>query len=130
MRVLAVDYGERRVGLAVGELGSRLVLPRGVLVRKDDRTLIKDLVSLVREDGVSKIVVGDPLNMAGKPTKQTNLTRIFAEGLKEAAHVPVELVDERLTSQEADRSMGEATRSRDEVAAMRLLAAYLESRST
>ncbi len=125
MRVLAVDYGEKRVGLAVGELGSELVLPRGALERKDDRTLIAALAALVREDGVSKIVVGDPVNMAGKPTEQTKQTRAFAEELKAAVRVPVELVDERLTSQEADRATGEGTRSRDEVAAMRLLAAYL-----
>ena len=125
MRVLAIDYGAKRVGLAVGETDSELVLPAGKLEREDDDSLAKVVAEKVSAEQIGLVVVGEPLGMSGKPTEQTKRASGFVDCLRKHVSVPVELSDERLTSKEADRALGQNTHSRDELSAMRLLETYL-----
>jgi len=127
MKVLAIDYGERRVGLAVGDTDTALALPYGKLERRSDELLLEELQKIVDAEEIGTVVVGEPLTLSGGASAQTQACRAFAEFLRHHLDVPVELFDERLTSQRADAAaVGGQTRSRDELAAMFLLQDYLE----
>lgn len=128
MKVLAIDYGEKRVGLALGDTETRLALPHGVLNRTADESLAQQLQQVVLEEDVATVVVGEPVSTSGQASTQTQASRTFAELLRRELKVPVLLFDERFTSQRADaaRVPGTKTRSRDELAAMFLLQDYLE----
>lgn len=136
MRVLALDIGEKRVGVAVSDPLGRVATPVTVL---DARRLLGDAAELKRllrdYDDVEALVVGLPLSLDGSEGPQAARVRAVAE--KIAAHVglPVNYVDERLSSAEAEKRMSEAgadSRARrgsvDMVAASVMLQTYLDSR--
>ncbi len=128
MRILAIDYGSKRVGLATGDTNSKLALPSGVLTCDTSEELLEKIRRLVVEENIGMVIVGDPVSLAGDISAQTKTTRVFASNLQTVLTVPVEMFDERLTSQRADvaRFSNGKTRSRDELAAMYLLQDYLE----
>lgn len=95
MKILGVDYGTRRVGLAVSDESQTLARELAVLSPKNFFTRLPVLLA---ENEVKKIVVGLPLNMSGEDTDKTREAREFAERLKTAANLPVEFFDERLSS--------------------------------
>ncbi|MBI5465673.1 MAG: Holliday junction resolvase RuvX [Candidatus Kerfeldbacteria bacterium] len=127
MKVLAIDYGQKRVGLALGDSSLFLALPYGVLQRQNDELLLEQLSKIVSAEGVDTVIVGEPLSLSGQASKQTATCRAFAEFLKTNLSVAVEMFDERLTSKRADMPRSAArVRSRDELAAMFLLQDYLD----
>lgn len=133
-RVLAVDYGKVRVGLAVSDPMRRTAQPLDVVERQRGRSLLEGVLGAVREHEVEEIVVGLPLRMDGSEGVLAEAARSFAKALGERAGVPVKLRDERLTSVEASRGMrraGVTARNQrqvlDKVAAAILLRDYLES---
>jgi putative Holliday junction resolvase len=134
MRVLGIDYGDRHIGLALSDpllitaqpLGSYVLSGQGHV----DRQYFKDLVA--RHD-VGEIVLGNPLRMDGSPGTRTAKTRAFAAWLEKAVGRPVVLLDERLTTQQALKTLGEeklhGRRKKDwedRIAAVIILATYLE----
>ncbi len=129
MIVLAIDYGERRVGLAIGNTEIKLALPYGVLERDSDELLVEQLRQVIVEEDVGTLVVGEPLSASGSASAQTMSSREFAVLLRQEFTLPVVLFDERFTSQRADAAaaMGGKVRGRDELAAMFLLQDYLDS---
>lgn len=135
MRVLGLDLGEKRIGLAVSDEDARIAFPAGVLVRKSERQDFAALRKLVEERGIGRAVVGLPLHMSGRAGPQAEAARAFAVTLAEKAGIPVDTLDERWTSVAAERSLRETGRRTierhgkgvvDEVAATLLLGAYLE----
>jgi len=132
--VLALDLGARRIGLAVSDPEARIAFPVGYLERRGLDADLASIADLVRERGVSRIVVGLPLRLAGGEGTGAQAARRFARALVEATGLPVELLDERLTTAEAERALQEAPartrRSRkqviDAMAASLLLRSYLE----
>jgi len=129
MKVLAIDYGTRRVGLAIGDTEVNLALPYGVIERTSDAELLTRLREIVAEEEIDLVIVGEPVTLSGTSSAQTKTSRAFADLLSAGLAVKVTLMDERLTSQRADAvTLGAAapTRSRDELAAMFLLQDYLE----
>lgn len=135
MRVLGIDLGEKRIGLAVSDEDARIAFPAGVLVRKNERHDFAALRKLVEERGIGRAVVGLPLHMSGRAGPQAEAARAFAVMLAEKAGIPVDTLDERWTSVAAERSLRETGRRTierhgkgvvDEVAATLLLGAYLE----
>lgn len=131
MKVLAIDYGGKRVGLALGDTETLLALPYGVIERVADEALATKLSQIVLEEDIGTVVVGEPLSTGGQSSEQTQVSQAFAKLLQRELKVPVVLFDERFTSQRADAAMspGVKTRSRDELAAMFLLQDYLERQS-
>jgi len=132
MRILSVDYGRKRIGLAITDPGHIIAQPLEV-VTQPGVNRIKDIV---KEFNVGKIVVGLPLNMDGTPGKDTPDVRNFVlkltENLKDA-HCEIELFDERLTTRQAERALIEANVSRkkrkekiDRISACVLLESYLD----
>lgn len=123
MRVLALDPGEARCGLAICDPTGTVVTPLHVVDRPATRKGLGSLARLVREREIEQIVVGLPLTLAGEEGEQAKWSRRFAERLAERTGVPVSMFDERLTTRQAERAGGSA--SADSRAAAHLLEAYL-----
>ena len=137
MRVLGIDLGTRRIGLAVSDEDGRIAFPAGVLERRSKRADFAALAKLVRERGIGAAVVGLPLHMSGRAGPEAEAAVEFATALAEAAGIPVDTLDERWTSVAAHRALQESGRRTvekhgkgvvDEVAATLLLSTYLERR--
>jgi putative Holliday junction resolvase len=125
MRVLALDYGSARCGCAVSDPTGSLATPIDPVLAPGTRKGLARLRSTVRELGVERVVVGLPLSLSGGDSDQTRETRAFARGLEDAIGLPVELYDERFTTQLAQRTGGRA--SEDSRAAAHLLESWLSA---
>jgi putative Holliday junction resolvase len=133
---LGIDYGQRRVGLAVSDALGLTAQPLDTFHRRSDAALIEHVRSLVAEREVTKIIVGLPVNMDGTYGPKADEARRLADHLRSALGLPVELWDERLTSWQAEQCLSEAGLPRkkqresgkiDRVAAQLLLQSYLEA---
>jgi len=115
--VLGIDYGARRIGLALSDATATLASPWRLLQRPPSeaetlRLLIKEITTLANEDdGLEAVVVGWPRRLNGSPTGQTPIVEAFASALKSQVGVPVILQDERLSKIEAETRL--AARERD-----------------
>ena len=127
MRVLALDFGEARCGVAVSDPTGAIATPLRLVQRPDTRRGLARLDRLVREVGAERVVVGLPLTLAGDEGDQARRTRRFAERLRAVVGVPVDLHDERLTTRQAERHGG--TGEVDSRAAAHLLESYLAAGS-
>jgi len=110
-RVLAIDYGRRRLGLAVSDEGRMVARPLDTLERVNRRADVARLRRIVREQCVAQLVVGLPLRLDGTVGEMAEEAREFAGRIGNALGLPVALVDERLTSWEA--SEGKPTHKND-----------------
>ena len=130
-RVLAIDYGSARGGLAVSDPTGTLATPIEPVLRPASRRGLARLVEIVRERGVERVVVGLPLGLSGADTAQTRETRGFAATLQaRLGGVPVELYDERFTTALAARDPLPGASSEDSRAAAHLLEGWLAWRSS
>ena len=124
MKVLALDYGSARTGVAVSDPTGTLARPVGVVERASTESGLAELARLVRDEDVERIVVGLPLTLRGTRGEQVAETERFVEALRGAVDVPVELFDERFTTDLAQQTPGAA--QEDALAAAHLLSTYLE----
>ena len=131
MRVLALDYGSARTGVAVSDPTGVLVTPLDVVTKANTRKGIDRLATIVRETGAERVLVGLPLSLSGRDSAQTEEARAFAARLAQrlGEHVPVELYDERFTTRIAQRSGG-ARSAEDSRAAAVLLEDWLAAKAT
>jgi putative holliday junction resolvase len=123
VRVLALDYGRARTGVAVSDPTGQVARPLCVVARAATESGIARVVELVRDEGAERVVVGLPLTLAGEHGEQAQETERFVEALRSALDVPVESFDERFTTDLADQSGTRAPR--DAAAAAHLLSSYL-----
>lgn len=123
-RVLALDYGSARCGVAVSDPTGTLATPLDPVLRANTRKGIARLATVVRTVEAARVVIGLPLGLSGADTAQTAETRAFADRLADVVSVPVELYDERFTTRIAQRS-GSAEASEDSRAAAVLLEDWL-----
>ena len=136
-RVLGIDLGERRIGLAISDEDGRFAFPAGFHERRDLAGDLEALRTLAVSRGAVRIVVGLPLLLEGREGTGARAARGFAEALRRATLLPVELVDERLTTREAERALAEAPRKTrrgrkqviDAMAATLLLRGWLDAQS-
>jgi putative Holliday junction resolvase len=105
--ILAVDYGRARMGLALADSESRMAQPLSTLERINRNEDMRRLRELVHEHGVKQIVVGLPLRLDGTRGEMAEEVERFAQRMRKQIGVPVEMVDERLTSWEAERLLEE-----------------------
>jgi putative holliday junction resolvase len=122
-RVLALDYGSARCGVAVSDPTGTLATPLPVVERPGTKKGLAAVAGLVEELGAERVVVGFPITLAGDEGHQAAEARTFAEKLERRVSVPVELHDERLTTRLAERTGGEG--DADSRAAAHLLDSYL-----
>ncbi len=106
-RILALDYGRARIGLAIGSTETGLAQPLGTMDRINRNEDMRRLRELVREHGVKQIVVGLPLRLDGTRGEMAEEAARFGERVHKQLGLPVEMVDERLTSWEAERLLEE-----------------------
>jgi putative Holliday junction resolvase len=125
VRVLALDHGQVRTGVAVSDATGTLATPLAVIERVEGAAGQKALLELIAEQRPERIVVGLPVSLDGREHAQAARARAFAGRLARAVEVPVELYDERYTSALADRRGGRA--GRDARAAATLLEDYLRT---
>jgi putative Holliday junction resolvase len=126
LRVLALDYGAQRCGVAVSDPTGTLATPLDPVLRPGTRKGLQRVAELARELAVERIVVGLPISLGGGDSAQTVQTRQFADRLTAVVDVPVELYDERFTTSLAQQAGG--TASLDSRAAAVLLDEWLNVR--
>jgi putative holliday junction resolvase len=124
MKVLALDYGRARTGVAVSDATGTLARPVGVVERVRTARGLDSLMERIAEHDPERVVVGLPLTLRGDEGEQARETRDFARELAARCEVPVELYDERFTTALAVRTAGRG--GDDAVAAAHLLEGYLE----
>jgi putative holliday junction resolvase len=127
VKVLALDYGSARTGVAVSDPTGTVARPLGVVERAASEDGIARLVELAREEDVERIVVGLPITLRGEYGAQAEETDRFVELLRAAVDLPVESFDERFTTKLAEA--GETRAEQDAVAAAHLLSSYLTWKS-
>ena len=135
MRTLGLDFGERRIGVAVTDPTGVLAQPLTTINRghRGDGTHLLRIAEIVTEFQVSRIVVGLPLHMDGREGPEAEAARAFGESVQERTGITVDFLDERWTSIEARRALSKVGGSRrkkqsavDPVAAAILLRTYIE----
>jgi len=107
MRILGIDFGERRVGVAISDSEGTLSTPLTTLQRKDDASLIAKLLEIVRLESIEGLVVGEPRRLDGSRGDAAERAVAFADKLAAAAGLPCELIDEVLTSVAAKERLRE-----------------------
>ncbi len=120
MKVLALDYGSARTGVAVSDPTGTVARPLEIVERADSDAGLARLAQLVREEEVELVVVGLPLTLRGEKGEQARATEVFLDALRARVDVPVETYDERFTTKLAGED--------DARAAAYLLSGYLEWR--
>ena len=141
MRVLGIDYGARRIGLALSDATATLASPWRMLQRPPSeaetlRTMIEQITQLQnQDDGLGAVVIGWPRRLDGSATGQTPIVEAFAQSLKAQLDIPVVLQDERLSSTEAESRLARREKDwrkrkqqLDAAAAAVILQDYLDSR--
>ena len=133
-RLLALDVGDRRVGVAVSDLSRRLARPLTIIVRRSKREDFAKIARLLEEQSGTGLVVGYPLNMDYTVGPQARRVQRYADALEQALSVPVILWDERLSSEEAAERLRAAAGNRrrrkkylDDAAAAVILQEYLDA---
>ena len=134
MKALGLDVGERRIGLAVGELATALAVPAGVIKRLGKDDYYQAVIDAAKERGCDTLVVGMPLSMNGNRGPQAVSIQEFVDGLAKRTSMTIETWDERLTSVEADRRLravgarAKPVGTQDTMAATIMLQAFLDAR--
>ena len=135
MKIMAVDLGQVRTGLAVSDPTEQLASPVGTITEKNTDKLLEKVAAAARDQGVQQLVVGHPRNMDGSRGESARRAETFAASLEKAAALPVVLWDERMTTVSAIGYLNQTdTRGKkrkavvDTVAATIILQDYLDSR--
>lgn len=136
MRALGIDFGERRIGLALSDADGRWAVPWRVIERRTDRRAIYHIADLARQEGISLLVIGEPRGLDGTAGPVAERVRRFGDRLARVTGLPVRWVDETLTTVEARerlraaggdaRDAGSRDGRRDAVAAQILLQEALD----
>ncbi|MFA0760341.1 MAG: hypothetical protein HZLCBSQH_000435 [Candidatus Fervidibacterota bacterium] len=133
-RILAVDYGEKRIGLAVSDELGITASPLTTLTRRSDEETVRQIAQLAPKLRVTQIVVGLPRRTDARESEMERKVKAFAEKLRQAVSVPVVLFDERFTTRIAEQVLLEADlprrkrkQVRDRLSAVILLQSYLDS---
>jgi len=127
MRILALDHGSARCGVAVSDPSGTLATPLETVAKPESEAGLRRIAALAAEWEVGRVIVGLPIGLSGADTAQTEAARAFAANLGSRLDVPVELHDERFTTKLAQRSGGRA--DEDARAAAHLLEGYLSTMS-
>ena len=133
-RALGIDFGDVRVGLALSDLTKTISKPFETIKYINLEELSLQLKVIIEQNEVDTLVVGIPFNMSGKDTKQTVKVREFVLFTENTINLPIYLIDERLTSKEAEKTMhalniktGYNKGTIDKIAASIILQEYLDS---
>jgi putative Holliday junction resolvase len=136
MRILGLDVGERRIGVAVVDESVRVALPVTVVERRELPADLDAIAGLVQEQGAEAVVVGLPISLNGSLGPQAQAVKAFAQELSDRLSLPIEYWDERLSSVEAQQRLAsaghrgrKAKAKRDAAAAAIVLQSYLDAQA-
>lgn len=107
-RVLGIDFGEKRIGIALSDPEGRIAVSLPTLRRTDDRSALLALAEIARREGVERLVVGEPRNLDGSRGAAAERAAGFGRKLAKTTGLPLRLIDEALTSHEAERRLRHA----------------------
>jgi len=121
---LGIDWGEKRIGLAMADSLLKIATPLQTVSN------LNELLNIIKKEFIDEIVLGYPTKMSGRSQDDNSPFSIFLKKLKLNVDVPIYLIDERLSSLEADQRVGtkKSKASRDEIAAMIILQSFLDSK--
>lgn len=124
-KYLGLDWGEARIGLAMGDSESRMAVPLETVFT------FEEAFQIIKEEEIDELVIGQPVKMSGDKINLNKEYISFIEGVKNKINIPIHFVDERLTSKAADSLVGgkKTKASRDAIAAMLILQSYLDVQS-
>jgi putative holliday junction resolvase len=132
--MLGVDFGTRRIGLAVSDSDCRIASPIAVYIRRDARQDAQFFQQLVNEEAIERLVVGLPVHMSGNEGQKAAEARSFGEWLRQVTNRPVLFWDERLTTTQAEQLLWDVglthkqrKERRDKVAAQIMLQGFLDA---
>lgn len=125
MRYLGIDYGKKRMGLALSDEEGNIAFPRTQLTTYNIQLTTKIISDIIKKEGIEKIIVGLPVTFGGKESAQTAEARAFGEKMREALKVPIEFENEMLTTKMALKG-GVAKSKVDAASAAILLQSYLD----
>lgn len=127
MRILALDYGDEHIGVAISDEYQKIALIHGVWSHWKKMQVKEEIQKLIKQENIGRILVGLPLNLRGEKTEQTHKTEAFMCWLSKHISIPIDSLDERLTTRSAHaRGFRSKIEKEDAVAAQILLQDYLE----
>ena len=130
MKYLGLDYGQSKVGMAIGDDETNIAVSKGLLKGLSQPKLIDKISAIVNLESIDRIIIGLPTNLDGKDTEMTKEVKLFIEKLRAHTNCPVQTVDERYTSQMADnllKDVKDKGSKQDQVAAQIILQNYLDN---
>ena len=105
MRSLGIDFGEKRIGLAISDPEGRLAVPLTTLERRNDRSAVREIAEIARREGVERLVLGEPVGLDGQRGEAAERVRRFGNRLAGITGLPVRLINESLTTVEAQERL-------------------------
>lgn len=105
MRSLGIDFGEKRIGLAISDPEGRLAVPLATLERRNDRSAVREIEAIARREGVGRLVLGEPVGLDGQRGEAAERVRRFGNRLAGITGLPVRLINESLTTVEAQERL-------------------------
>ncbi len=127
MRILSIDFGTKIVGLAISDGESSIAHKYGIINFKDMASLASEIANIINKEAVDLVLLGNPISMSGSSSKMSEKIAEFKAVLEKSIKIPVELIDERLSSKEAEGNVG--TRNKEDInkeAARLILQKYLD----
>ena len=125
MRYLGIDYGQKRIGLALSDEGGTFAFPHGIIKGENTEEAIHEISKLVKKETITAIIVGLPLSSEGTKTTQTEAIEKFADELSNTVQLSIEFQNELLTSRMSERQ-GIGKENRDAASAALILQDYLD----
>lgn len=126
MSILSLDYGAKRIGVALAKEGVKVILPWGVIENKNYAFVLASLKEIISAEGIKKVIVGWPVGLSGRVGPKARETEKFIDYLKENLDIPVEKFDERFSSWLAKTLSASRQNSPDVGAAMVILEDYMD----
>ena len=133
MKYLAIDYGQKRTGIAVSDTGGSMAFPRKTILMRTRAAFFEELLALIEAEATDAIVIGLPINLDGEESLTTRQVRKFSKSLARRTTLPLFWMEEALSSYEAERDLRDAGRSAaqgravlDQQAAVRILQSFLD----
>jgi putative Holliday junction resolvase len=131
-RILGIDYGDVRIGLAMSDESQIIAKPYKTLENKGKKFVLKEIIKICKDDSVEEIVIGKPIMLSGEEGIQVEKVNRFIDFLKDNINVKIELEDERLTTVEAEKLLNEKDISskidKDQISAYYILQNYLSKK--
>ena len=129
-RILSIDFGDKRIGLAISDESQTIAKPYFTLENKGKKLVLSELKKIIEKEEIETIVIGLPVMLSGAEEVQVEKVNRFIDFIKSKINVKIELIDERLTSVEAEKLLLEKEDikriDRDQLAAYYILQAYLD----